>query len=49
LRINRHADKAQIESEEVAAVRVFRTGDSESKARNTKMDDLSVLASDEIG
>lgn len=36
-------------SEEVAAVNVFSTGERESKARNTIMEDFRVLASDEIG
>jgi hypothetical protein len=47
--MNKHADKAQIESEDVAAVRVLRTGDSDNKARNTKIDDLNALASDKTG
>jgi hypothetical protein len=43
--MNRHAESAHIESEEVAAVSVFKTGESDNRARNTKIDDLSVLAS----
>jgi hypothetical protein len=45
--MNRHADSAHIVSEEVAAVTVLRTGVRDSKARNTRMDDLSVLAPDQ--
>ena len=33
-----------MESEEVAAVRVRRTGESASKARKMRIDDLTVLA-----
>jgi len=41
--MKRNADKAQMESDEVAAVKVFSTGDNAMRARKTKMDDLSVL------
>lgn len=42
--MKRHADNAQIESEDVAAVRVFRTGESDMSARKTRMDVFSALA-----
>jgi hypothetical protein len=41
--MNRKADRAQIESEDVAAVNVLSTGDRDSRARNTKIDDLNVF------
>jgi len=37
------AAKAQIESEEVAALNVRKTGESDIKTRNIMMDDLRVL------
>jgi hypothetical protein len=43
LRMNRKAESAQIESEDVAAVNVLNTGDKDSKARNIKIDDLNVF------
>jgi hypothetical protein len=43
--MNRHAAIAQIESEDVDAVSVFITGDKDSSARNTNIDDLTVFAS----
>lgn len=39
------ADNAQIESEEVAAVKVLKTGDNDISARNINMDDLMALRS----
>lgn len=32
-----------MESEDVAAVKVFNTGDKDSRARNTKIEDFAVL------
>jgi len=40
---NSAADKAQIESEEVAAVSVLKTGDSDMSARNISIDDFNAL------
>ena len=45
---NRAADRAQIESDDVAAVRVRSTGDNAMRARNIMMDDLNALRSGEI-
>ena len=45
--MNRHAARAQIESEEVDAVSVFITGDKDNSARNANIDDLTVFASAE--
>ena len=42
--MNNDADNAQIESEDVAAVNVLKTGDNDNKAKNTKIEDLAVLA-----
>ena len=42
--MNKHADRAQIESEDVAAVRVFRTGDNDIRARKTRMEAFTVFA-----
>ena len=42
-KINKHAAKAQMESDEVEADNVRSTGDKDSKARKTKIDDFSVL------
>jgi|ERR1700691_5496501 hypothetical protein len=41
--MKRHADKAQMESDDVAALKVFSTGDNAIRARKTKIDDLSVF------
>ena len=43
--MNRIAERAHIESEEVAAVSVLSTGESDTRARKTRMDDLRVLMS----
>ena len=43
--IKRIAAKAQIESEDVAAVSVRNTGESDMSARNIIMDDFKVLRS----
>ena len=43
MRINKIADKAQMESEDVAAVNVLKTGESDISARNINIDDLRVL------
>jgi hypothetical protein len=43
LRRKRHAESAQMESEDVAAVKVRKTGDNPIKARKTRRDDLIVL------
>ncbi len=40
---NKAADRAQIESEDVAAVRVLKTGERDINARNIKIEDLSVV------
>jgi hypothetical protein len=45
LRIKRTAERAQIESDEVAAVRVRKTGESTMRVRNTIIEDLSALRS----
>lgn len=42
--MNRHAESAQIESGEVAAVSVRRTGERAIKARKTRIDDLTAFA-----
>ena len=42
--MNKEADSAQMESEEVAAVRVLSTGDNDIRARNTRMEAFSVFA-----
>ena len=42
--MNKHAESAQIESEDVAAVRVFRTGDNDISVRNTRMEAFTVFA-----
>lgn len=44
-RKNKNAERAQIESEDVAAVSVLSTGESDMSARNIKMDDLKALMS----
>jgi len=44
-RENRIADKAQIESDDVAAVRVRKTGERDIKARKTSIEDLRALRS----
>lgn len=43
-RMKRAADNAHIESDDVAAVSVRSTGDSDNNARKTNMDDLMTLA-----
>jgi hypothetical protein len=43
LRVNRQAERAHMESEEVAAVNVLKTGVSDIKARNISMEDFSVF------
>lgn len=45
LRMNRTAESAHIESEEVAAVKVRNTGDSAMRVRKTIIEDLRVLRS----
>ena len=45
MRTNRHAARAQIESEDVDAVNVFITGDKDNSARNANMEDFTVFAS----
>jgi len=44
LEINNAADNAHIESDDVAAVSVRSTGDRDSKARKTRMDDFITFA-----
>jgi len=39
------ADNAQILSEEVAAVNVFRTGETDRSARNVRIEDLTIVFS----
>lgn len=41
--MNKQAERAQIESDEVAALKVLSTGDSAMRARNTRRDDFRVL------
>jgi hypothetical protein len=41
--MNKKAERAQIESEDVAAVSVRKTGESDTSARNINIDDFSVL------
>lgn len=41
---NKQADSAHIESEEVAAVKVRKTGESATKARKINTEDFTVLA-----
>ena len=41
--INKRADKAQIESEDVAAVNVFKTGERDISARKINIDDFVVF------
>ena len=41
---NRHAESAQMESDEVADVNVRSTGDRASRARKIRIDDLTVFA-----
>ena len=41
--MNRQADNAHIESEDVAAVRVRKMGESPIRERKTNIDDLTVL------
>lgn len=43
MRRKRHADKAHMESDEVAAVRVLRTGARPMRARKTNNDDLNAF------
>lgn len=43
LRRKRHADSAQIESDEVAAVKVLKTGAMPMSARKTNRDDLNAF------
>lgn len=43
LRRKRHADNAQMESDEVAAVKVLRTGARPMRARRTNSDDLNAF------
>lgn len=42
-RRNRQADRAHIESEDVAADNVLRTGDKDIRARNMRMKGLKIL------
>ena len=44
MRKNNAEDSAHIESDDVAAVSVRNTGDSDNKARKTRMDDLTAFA-----
>jgi len=37
------AESAQIESEDVAAVKVLNTGESDMRARNIRIEDFTVL------
>ena len=46
--MNKHAESAQIESEDVAAVRVRSTGESAIKAKNTKSEDLIAFAPSKV-
>ena len=46
--INKHAVRAQIESDDVAAVNVLNTGESDIRDRNTRIDDLTVFAPEQI-
>lgn len=41
----RAAEIAQIESDEVAALKVLNTGERDISAKKTRMDDLSILIS----
>ncbi len=43
MRIKRTADNAQIESEDVAAVSVLRTGESDMRAKNINIDDFKAF------
>ena len=43
MRRKRHADNAHIESDEVAAVKVLRTGAKPMRARKTNNDDLKAF------
>ena len=43
--MNRMAERAHIESEDVAAVKVLKTGAREMRARKINMDDLMALRS----
>jgi hypothetical protein len=45
LSINKKADIAQIESEDVAAVNVFKTGERAISARKINIEDLVVFTS----
>lgn len=40
-RKNKDAEMAQIVSDEVASVKVFRTGDNATRARKTSIEDLN--------
>ena len=42
--MNRQADRAQMESDEVAAVSVRSTGDTDMRAKNTSIEDLTTFA-----
>ena len=42
--MKRHADNAHMESEEVAAVRVFKTGERDISAKKTRIEVFSVFA-----
>lgn len=44
MRINRQADMAQMESDEVAADSVCSTGDTDMRAKNTNIEDLTTFA-----
>lgn len=43
--MNRMAERAQIESDDVAAVNVRSTGDSDINPRNIKIEDFSAVRS----
>jgi hypothetical protein len=43
--MNKRAERAQIVSDEVAAVSVRKTGESDMRARNIKIDDFRALRS----
>lgn len=46
--MNKLAERAHIESDDVAAVSVRNSGDSASNAKNTRIDDLTAFAPGQI-
>lgn len=42
--MNRAEDNAHIESDDVAAVSVLRTGDSDRRAKKTRIEDFTAFA-----